>query len=75
MVYIVRRLQLLGAKLYEPLPLRTSLIPCHMKIDTQALLDMLVYDDRFDSHEQTTSHRLHSFTHIRPRPEQHTSLI
>jgi len=45
MVYIVARLQRLGAKLYEPLPQRSSLVPCHIKLDTQALFDLLVHDE------------------------------
>lgn len=44
MVYMVAWLEGRGAKLYQPLPQRSSFVPCHIKLDTQGLFDLLVHD-------------------------------
>ena len=44
MVYIARTLEANERRTYSPLPMRTTFIPCHMTLDTQGLLDLLVKD-------------------------------
>ena len=44
MVAINRMLEADGAKLFSPLPLRTSFTPTHVRIDTPSLVDLLVKD-------------------------------
>ena len=43
MIYINRMLEALGAKVFSPLPLRTQFVPCHMRLDTQGLFDLLIH--------------------------------
>ena len=47
MIYINRRLEKLGIKLYNPLPIRRDFIPKSMTIDSNALVDLLVNADVF----------------------------
>ena len=43
MVYINKQLEHLGAKLYTPLPLQTTFVPGHVRIDSQGFMDLLVH--------------------------------
>ena len=59
MVYIVVELERLGAKLYEPMPQRSSLVPCNVTFDTQALFDLLVHDNTDEDGGVNELQRLH----------------
>ena len=53
MVVMNRWLEESGARLYSPLPTRTSFVPCHIRLDTQGLVDLLVSgpDELYDLKE------------------------
>jgi hypothetical protein len=45
MIYINLELERLGAKLFQCLPLRTSIIPKYIRIDTSSLMELFVHRD------------------------------
>eukprot|EP00877_Chromochloris_zofingiensis_P013045 jgi/Chrzof1/7995/UNPLg00046.t1 len=44
MLHINRQFQAMGARMYSPLSLKTTFIPGHLHLDTQAVVDLLVHD-------------------------------
>jgi hypothetical protein len=43
MVHMNAQFESLGVKGYKPFPMRTSFVTCHIRLDTQALLDLAVH--------------------------------
>ena len=57
MIYINLRLEKMKVKLFQPLPLRNSNVPCHMQLDTSAIVDILADREYIvDNRESTKLH-------------------